>query len=199
MKKLVKCEECGKDFWTGVKKVVRKKGEDLHVCPKCGRKFSKEKLIELGVKLCGTSRDVMVAEKKRSEGFGVIKKLVPEHNLCAKCRNLHSMYKNYIRREKRRVRTIPKEEVAEILRKYVEHAHKKEIKERVAEEKRRERLKEQIEEERRRQKELEEEIEKLRHESKEEEVADELLKKKTQRRRKYKGKHKGRGKTISRV
>ena len=167
LKELRECE-CGKKFWTNVRKVFvikkrlcndcgepleRKKNTDIFVCPKCGKEFiwQSTEYMELGVKIYGTTMDRKEAEQKKAQGYEVEKVLIPEHDKCQRCRHLEKIREDFRRRvekklQERPAKVIPKEKMVEIYRKEVQRLHAREVQQRRAEERKKQRMIQELKE-----------------------------------------------------
>jgi len=167
LKELRECE-CGRKFWTNVRKVFvikkrlcsdcgepleRKKNTDIFVCSKCGKEFVAEtsEYMDLGVKIYGTTVDKKEVERKKAEGYEVEKVLIPEHDKCQKCRHLEKMREDFQRRVKKKLqerpaRVIPKEEMVKVYHREVQRLHAREIQQRRAEERKKQRVLQELKE-----------------------------------------------------
>jgi hypothetical protein len=65
-------------------------------CLKCQKEFHREigeEYIKLGVSIEGSTRDFQTAEKNRQTGFIEVEKvMIPEEQMCKKCRNRQHQY-----------------------------------------------------------------------------------------------------------
>jgi len=151
----IECDECKKKFWTPVTKVyvfkqrycnkckppqkLKVRGENL-VCPKCGAKWKLDNhnaVAALRVEIVGTTRDFLLADKKRRSGIETEKILVPKKRLCQRCRNFKNMIVNAIRAEQKKagvkeltdeqVKSMMVREMQQLLRKQFREMRRKEI------------------------------------------------------------------------
>ena len=122
MKTQQKCGECGKPFWVSMIKVyvfkrrfcpidkttlnISPDGE-IYTCPKCKKVILKKdtaNFMSLGISIAGSTRSFFEAEKQRQTGeIEVESVMVPEKQLCQKCRNYQERYSQAAKKRERKI------------------------------------------------------------------------------------------------
>jgi hypothetical protein len=124
MKSQQKCGECGKPFWVNMIKVFVFKRRfcpidkttlnisldgETYTCPKCNKVILKKdttSFMSLGISIAGSTRSFFEAEKQRKTGeIEVEPVMVPEKQLCQKCRNYQERYSQAAQKRERKIQS----------------------------------------------------------------------------------------------
>jgi uncharacterized Zn finger protein (UPF0148 family) len=140
MKQQVECRDCGNKIWSTIVKVYvfkqricdKCKGP-LHYIPKTGYiecpdckiawNLKEKDVLNLGVKIIGTSRDKSKADEMEGQGYEVDKSLIPINTQCVKCKNLEGRKRDELRKltkDETKISALSGDVVSDLLKREVQ-------------------------------------------------------------------------------